>query len=155
MKNGVIALSGAVAGTLLIIMMMVTVVDVFGRYFLNAPLRGSFEITQFLMAAIVYAGLPNVTLRESHIVIDLLDGITPAHVILWRELLINIVCCLAFSVVAWQLWHLAEDVRDWGDTTQYLRWPRYPIVYFGSFFCAVAATIHLGKVFAAGRRALH
>jgi TRAP-type C4-dicarboxylate transport system permease small subunit len=135
----------------LVLMMLVTVVDVAGRYFLNAPLKGAFEMTQFLMAAIVYAGLPHVTLRDGHITIDLLDAVTPPRVIPWRELMVQSVCAAAMAVVAWRLWVLAGEAQDWGDRTQYLGWPLAPIIWFGAALCAVAAVIHLGKVFAALR----
>jgi TRAP-type C4-dicarboxylate transport system permease small subunit len=151
LRSGVIGLSGAAAGTFLVTMMLVTVVDVAGRYFLNMPLRGGFEMTQFLMAAIVFSGLPNVTLRDAHITIDLLDTITPERVIPWREMMVNAVSCAAFAVLAWRLWMLAGEAREWGDITQYLRWPRHPIVYFGATCCAVVSILHLGKLFAAGR----
>ena len=154
LRNAAIGVSGAAAGTCLVIMMLVTVVDVGGRYFFNAPLRGGFEMTQILMAAIVYAGLPNVTLRDSHITIDLFDSVTPERVIPWREMMVHAVCCAAFAVLAWRLFELAEDARDWGDITQYLRWPRHPIVYFGAACCAIAAVLHMGKLFAAARSLL-
>lgn len=154
LHGAVIGLSGAAAGTFLVIMMLVTVVDVGGRYLLNMPLRGGFEMTQFLMAAVVYAGLPNVTLRDSHITIDLFDSLTHPRVIPWREMMVHSVCCIAFAVLAWRLYEVGNDARDWGDITQYLRWPRYPIVYFGALCCAIAAVLHMGKVFAAVRSIL-
>lgn len=149
--------SGAAAGTLLLAMMLVTVVDVAGRYFLNAPLLGAFEMTQLLLAAIVYAGLPAVSQRDGHITIDLLDTVTPARVVPWRELMVHAACTAFFAVLAWRLWVLAGESREWGDVTQYLGWPLSPIVYFGAAMAAVGAVIHLGRLFApfagrAGRR---
>ncbi|SEP16632.1 TRAP-type C4-dicarboxylate transport system, small permease component [Salinihabitans flavidus] len=138
--------SGLVAGVFLLLMMLVTVVDVTGRYFLNAPLPGAFEMTQFLMAAIVYSGLPNVSQRESHITIDLLDSVTPDRLITLRDLAVNALCCSAFAVLSWRLWVLAGEAAEWGDTTQYLGWPLSPIIRFGATLCAVTAVIHLGKV---------
>ena len=139
----------------MVLMMLVTVVDVVGRYFLNAPLPGAFEMTQFLMAAIVYAGLPHVSQRESHITIDLLDGVTPDRVVSLRDLVVNGLCAVTFAVLSWRLWVLAEEAKEWGDVTQYLGWPLFPIIYFGAALCAIAAVIHLEKVFGILRLSTH
>jgi TRAP-type C4-dicarboxylate transport system permease small subunit len=148
MRAAVSALLGGVAGALLVLMMMVTVVDVVGRYFLNAPLPGGFELTQFLMAAIVYAGLPRVSDRDGQITIDLLDSVTPGRVRPVRDLLIQLICMGFFAILAYRLWVLAGEAMEWGDITQYLRWPLAPIIYFGSAMFAVAAVVYMGKVFA-------
>jgi TRAP-type C4-dicarboxylate transport system permease small subunit len=114
-RNRVIGLSGLAAGTFLVLMMLVTVIDVVGRYLLNAPLPGAFEMTQFLVAAVVYAGLPHVSQRESHITIDLLDGVTPSRIIPLRDLAVNALCTAAFAVLSWRLWVLAGEAAEWGD----------------------------------------
>lgn len=152
-RSALSGLFGGVAGALLVAMMMVTVVDVVGRYFLNAPLPGGFEITQFLMAGIVYAGLPKVSDRESHITIDLLDGVTPGRIVPLRDLLINAICTAFFALLAYRLWILAGEAAEWGDTTQYLQWPLAPMIRFGAGMFAVVAVIHLGKVWAILRQA--
>lgn len=153
-RDRLIGLSGAAAGVFLGLMMLVTVIDVAGRYFLNAPLKGAFEMTQFLMAAIVYAGLPHVTMRDGHITIDLLDAVTPPDVVPWREIMVQTICAAAMTVVAWRLSVLAGEATEWGDVTQYLGWPLAPIIWFGAALSAVAAVIHLGKLFAAVRSVL-
>ena len=42
-------------------MMMITAVDVAGRYLFNKPLAGGFELTEMLLAALIYCGLPLVS----------------------------------------------------------------------------------------------
>ena len=152
LRDGLVTGSGGLAGALLVLMMMVTVIDVCGRYFLNAPLPGAFEMTQFLMAGIVYAGLPRVSQNEGHITIDLLDGVTAKGIARLRDLMVNAVCTVAFGVLALRLWVLAGEAAEWGDVTQYLGWPLAPVIWFGSAMSAIAAVVHLGKVFALLRR---
>ncbi|MGE3246161.1 MAG: TRAP transporter small permease, partial [Beijerinckiaceae bacterium] len=55
-------------------MMVVTTVDVIGRYLFNAPIPGGFEIVQYLMAFIVFAALPLTTASNSHLSVSLLSG---------------------------------------------------------------------------------
>ena len=57
----------------LFVMMMLTAVDVVGRYVLNRPVAGGFEITEMMLAALIYCGLPLVSQRREHIVIDTFD----------------------------------------------------------------------------------
>lgn len=140
-------LSGGLAGVILFIIMMVTVVDVIGRDLFRAPLPGAFEVTQILMAALIYAGLPSVSRHESHITIDLLDGITPRMLVRGRQILVNLLVGACMGFLAWRLWVLAEKIRDYGDVTEYLRIPRAPIIYFMCLISAVAAIIMLANVF--------
>ena len=64
---------GLIAGAVLFVMMMLTTVDVFGRYVLNKPVAGAFEVTEMMLAALIYCGLPLVSQRREHIVIDTFD----------------------------------------------------------------------------------
>ena len=68
---------GHVAAALILCLMLLTCVDVVGRYFLNKPVTGGFELTEVLLAALIFAGLPLVTLRGDHITVDLFDPVTP------------------------------------------------------------------------------
>ena len=54
-------------------MMMITAVDVAGRYLFSKPLAGGFEIPEMMLAALIYCGLPLVSKRREHIVIDTFD----------------------------------------------------------------------------------
>lgn len=146
MFGKMIDMSGLLAGVFLVLMMLVTVVDVFGRYLLNTPLPGGFEMTQFLLAAIVYAGLPQVSRRGGHIKIDLLDSVTPNEVAPFRDVLIELICMAAFAVLSWRLFVLAGQSWEWGDVTQYLGWPLAPIIFFSSALSAIAAIIHAGRM---------
>lgn len=146
MLGKLIDMSGVLAGVFLVLMMLVTVVDVLGRYLLNTPLPGGFEMTQFLLAAIVYAGLPQVSRRGGHIKIDLLDPVTPKEVVPFRDLFIELICTAAFTILSWRLFVLAGQSWEWGDVTQYLGWPLAPIIFFSSALSAVAAIIHAGRM---------
>lgn len=139
------------AGVVLFALMMVTVVDVAGRYFFNAPLPGGFEITELLMAAIVYVGIVPVSRREAHITIDLLDDVTPRRLVPPRNVLVHTACTACFAVFAWRLWELGGQIAEYGDVTEYLRLPRAPIIYVGATLFAMAALIHLFKLVRAHR----
>jgi len=137
---------GGLAGIVLFVIMLITVVDVIGRYLLNAPLPGGFEITQLLMAALIYAGLPSVSRQESHVTIDILDGVTPSWLVRPRLVVVNTVCAIVLGTVSWQLWLYADKIKAYGDVTEYLLIPRAPIIYYMSVLSGIGAVVFVANV---------
>src|SRR5262245_59408889 len=101
--------------------MMVSVVDVVGRYLFNRPLPGSSEITELLMATLIYAGLPLVSQRQAHIAVDLLDSVTPRAVVPIRNAIIGLISIFVVGIIAWRLWAYADQLRSSKDVTEYLK----------------------------------
>jgi TRAP-type C4-dicarboxylate transport system permease small subunit len=61
-----------VGGAILAALVPLTVLDVVLRYALNAPIRGTFELTQLAMVGVAFLGLGEAQARAEHITIDLL-----------------------------------------------------------------------------------
>jgi TRAP-type C4-dicarboxylate transport system permease small subunit len=137
---------GGFAAVTLFLLMAVTVVDVTGRYVFNAPLPGSSEITELMMAVLIYAGLPAVSRLERHISVDLLDPVTPARLVRSRQVAINLVGAATLGVIAWRLWLYAEQIADYGDVTEYLHLAHAPFIYFMSVFSGLGALVTLLNV---------
>jgi TRAP-type C4-dicarboxylate transport system permease small subunit len=112
---------GAVAAIVLFSMMALTCVDVIGRYFFNSPVYGGFEITEMLLAVLIFSGLPLVTLRNEHVTVDVLDPVTPD----WLFRIQHVVACLVGFVstgyLAWRLWLRAGTLQAAGETTAQLK----------------------------------
>ena len=139
------ALPATFAGVMLASVMMVTVVDVVGRYAFKRPLPGATEIIEILMALLVYIALPVVSQRNAHISVDLLGSVVPAAVAPIREIVIRVLCAGVLGIIAWRLWLYAGQLTR--DVTEYLKLPQAPLVYFLSVFAAVAALIELYRAF--------
>ena len=117
---------GAVAALALVGMVLLTCVDVIGRYVLNRPLTGAFELSEMAMGALVFASLPLVTLRRQQVTVDLLDWLLPAT---WRtvqDAVANLIAAACTLVVAWRLWVKAEEMMRTGETTAVLEDRRLP-----------------------------
>ncbi|MCC5811099.1 MAG: TRAP transporter small permease [Ectothiorhodospiraceae bacterium] len=108
------------AGLVLFALMLLTTADVLGRFLFNTPITGTVELTQLMLAALVFLALPVVCWREGHITVDLLDTFFPRALVWIRQLLINAFSALALWVMARRVWTLGERALDWGDTTQFL-----------------------------------
>ena len=61
------------ASIALIVMMGVTLVDVFMRYVFNNPIRGAYEMVEAMLLVFVFNGMSTAFLQRRNIVIDLID----------------------------------------------------------------------------------
>ena len=137
-------LLGGVAAILLFCMMVLTFVDVIGRYFFNAPVPGGFEITELLLATLIFAALPLVTLSGEQITVDLFDAMIPSSIQHFRDALISFLSGLILFVLCVSMWEKADEMRNYGDTTAILSIPIYPLVYFMSGMLAFTGVVLLG-----------
>lgn len=132
-----------VAGFTLFLLMLLTTVDVAGRYFFNAPVRGSVELTQLMLAAVVFLALPTVCWREEHVSIDLLDAVYPKPLVWLRQLVINLLSSLLLWVMTRRVWALGERAFEWGDVTEFLRINTGYLIYLMAIMLAVSALLTL------------
>jgi len=58
---------------ILLAMMILTFVDVIGRYLLNQPVFGANEMISSMLAILIFSGLGIANARDDHIVVELLD----------------------------------------------------------------------------------
>ena len=130
---------GAIAATVLMVLMVLTCVDVVGRYFLSQPVYGAFEITEMLLAGLIFAALPLVTLRGEHVTVDVLDPITPD----WAYRVQHVVACvlgaLSTGYLAWRLWVRAASLLAAGETTAQLKFKLAYLTYAMSILMALTA----------------
>ena len=60
--------------TSLTILVLITVIDVLGRYLLSLPLPGTTEITEIILGILIYIGLPYITRDEEHVTVSLFSN---------------------------------------------------------------------------------
>lgn len=132
-------LGGAVAA-LLFAMMLVTCVDVIGRYAFNAPLQGAVEINELLLGVIVFGAFPLVTMHGEHVTITLFETAFSGSADRIRQAALSLVSCAVLAVMTWQLWQKAWVLAGYGDRTSYLGVPIAPVAFF---MCAAAGVTTL------------
>jgi TRAP-type C4-dicarboxylate transport system permease small subunit len=145
---------GLAAAVVLFAMMVLTCADVIGRYFFNHPVYGAFEITETLLAVLIFAGLPLVTLRGDHVTVDVLDPVTPD----WLFRLQHAVACavgfVSIGYLAWRLWVRAVSLHAAGETTAQLKFKLAYLTYSMSILMALTALALLLLAFRRPRRHL-
>ena len=134
---------GVTSAVVLFLMMMITAVDVTGRYLFNRPVNGGFEITEMMLAALIYCGLPLVSQRREHIVVDTFDPFMPTALRRALDVIADILCAATLGGLAYLIFRRAMRVAEYGDTTNVLALPLAPVAYLMSVMIVVAALIHL------------
>jgi TRAP-type C4-dicarboxylate transport system permease small subunit len=138
---------GLIAGLILMIMMLLTTCDVVARYALNAPIRGAFELTEVSLVLLIYAGLPLVSRREAHVVVDLFESWMSVRVKQVLRVLGNVLCMVALGGMSWLIYLRAVRVANYGDTTSVLKMPLAPVAFTIAALILVTGLVHIGLIF--------
>ena len=146
MKKLLTTLCGTLAAAALFAIMVLTLVDVLGRKFFSASLPGSLELTELLMVAVIFAGLPLVSLQGEHVVFDSLDSRLSPLQRRVQQFLVDALCAAALAGMAWLMWVKAGQMASYGDITAQLKLPVGPFVHAMSGLCALTALVHGARV---------
>ncbi|GAA0789037.1 TRAP transporter small permease [Marinobacterium sediminicola] len=125
------------AALVMFLMMALTLVDVMGRYLFSAPVTGAFEVTELMLAAVIFLGLPLITAEGGHIAVDILDSALSDRVRAVQYWLVGLINVLAFGIFSWMLWEHAFKVLRYEDTTAVLQIPYAWL----AFLMAVTASV--------------
>ena len=125
-------------------MMVLTVGDVAGRYFFTKPILGTFELTEFMLAVLVFCSLGYTQVCKGHIRIDVVASRLPSRAQAVIDALIYLGSLGLFSLVIWQ--STANAIRLWRghNVSGILGVPIYPfliVVAVGSFLFCLALVI--------------
>ena len=131
-------------------MMVLTFFDVVGRYLLNKPIRGAFEITELGLLVLIFAGLPLVSHADEHVTMDFIDRILPQRLARVWIRVVHALCAAIMFFLAWQVWIKANRIASYSDTTDVLRITIGPFVYFMAIMIALTGLVHLFKVLSPG-----
>lgn len=130
-------------GLLLMSMMLLTLLDVVGRYALNAPVPGATELTELLLAVVIFIGLPIASADQDHVRIDLVIGVLPRAVTRALAPLIETASAVILLVIAWQIWRVGSGLAGYGGATMTLHIPLAPVAYLLALLTILAAALHL------------
>lgn len=133
---------GLAAALLLFAMMALTFVDVVGRYLFNRSVTGAFEITEIMMAMLIFAGLPLVVRRREHVSVDLIDHFVPRRTQRVHRVLIELVSSALMFGLAHLMWHKAQRSAAYDDMSTVLSIRYAPFVYAICAFLVIAGTVH-------------
>jgi len=118
---------GLIAGASLFVMMLLTFVDVIGRYGFHRSIFGAAEIIEQLMMITVFAGLAFISAKNEHISVTLMEVLIARTIPgfqRWVSIAISIGCTL---LIAWQMTEHAIDLLRSGKRTAVLDLPQWQL----------------------------
>ena len=120
--------SANLAAAVLLLLVVLTCIDVIGRYFFNSPLVGDVELVQICMGLIIFLSFPIMFLRNDHIVVDLIPFFGKGRVA-WLVAIASLIVTVGVAyILGDRVYDYAVRAFEDGDITQYLSIPRYPVV---------------------------
>jgi TRAP-type C4-dicarboxylate transport system permease small subunit len=114
---------GSVGAGVVFALMLITGIDVIGRYLFHRPLVGAFEMTELALAIMVLFGWGYNQAIKGHIDIDLLYKRLPLSFRTILDFLTPLLGLALFSFVSWQAINFTMDSIGWHETTEMLHMP--------------------------------
>lgn len=127
----------------MVAMVALTFADVIGRRLVGKPIYGANDITEHLMALVVFAGLPLVTAAGAHLTVDILDRFVMAPWMKWWRVLTSVLVAVVLGLLAWLFVRQGINATAISEVSQALRVPRAPLYYFMAASCALSALASL------------
>ena len=141
--SGLLKIIGATALTA---MMLLTVVDVIGRFFKH-PIFGSVELVGFLATIVVAAALPYTYKVEGHVGVEILVRLLSKKAQIIIDIFTGILSLFLFYLVTWQMFLYAKDIQETGEVSMNLEFPIYYIVYLLAFGLLVFSVTIIETIF--------
>jgi TRAP-type transport system small permease protein len=120
-------------------MVALTFADVIGRRVIGRPIYGAHDITEHLMALVVFAGLPLVTAACLHLTVDLFDRLLMKPYMRWWRVITSLIVAVILALLAWVFVQQGANAGQISEVSQALRIPRGPIYFYMSASCALSA----------------
>ena len=118
----------ALAGASVVAMMLLTCTDVVLRLFRH-PVPGTYEMVSFLGTFVIAFSLAYTSLEKGHIAVELLVERLPRRLQNAVEAAVSLIGAALFSLLTWQSFFYAADLRLSGEVSVTLTMPIYPFIY--------------------------
>lgn len=143
-----------VAGVLLVLMTALISAAVIMRYLVGHPILGVNEIVQLNAVALAMLALPYATRSGAHVRADIFDPSLGRWGRFAADLLTRAVSIWALSILVTRAWDKALDAREFGDSTNMLAlpiWPLYGLIALGMALCILVFAVEAATILASGR----
>ena len=129
-------LLGTISAGIIVLLMALTVIDVFLRYVFNNPIQGSYQVAQFLMVGIVFLGIAYVQSIKGHVKVAFLTSRIPPRGRDALNIFAYSIGLVIYAVVTWRGALFAWDSWQVHDYTMglvhYPLWPAKSMIPLGS-----------------------
>ena len=126
----------------ILVMLGMTVWDVFMRYVFNKPTTGVGEVSQMLLV-ISMTCLAQALLEGRYVAVGVLVDRFPKKINFAIEIIMGIIAIVFFAIVGWELLLMTEVSYNLGELYLIIKTPRWPFyIFLGvAFISCILATI--------------
>lgn len=111
---------------MLLVMAFLITADVVMRYAFNSPILGTLEITEFMLAAVVFLGLAYAQAQRAHVGVDLLVQKLPPRLAAGVDSVVILLAILIYGLIVWQSYGNATQALRTGLESDLLAIPHFP-----------------------------
>lgn len=140
----------ALAAFFLLAMMGLTCADIVSRQFW-VPIKGVYELMGYFGALVVACALGYTQRKKDHISVDIITTLFPMPVQRFLDIVNRFVCMLFACLACWQVWRVADTLRQTGEITETLRIIYYPFTYLVSAGFGLLAFVFFVELLKAAR----
>ncbi len=137
-----------VAAVFLLGMVAMNVLDVGFRSAANAPIFGTYEIIEFLLAAVAFFAIGETFLRDQHITIELIDHVVPEAAVPWLRAFGTLAALVFVTLLAYHMIEPAMEFVEFEEITIDLELPviwKASLVLTGIAFAIVAVAVMFAR----------
>lgn len=117
-----------VGGTILALMMLLTVLDVIMRY-LGVPFMGTYELVSMAGAVVIGFGFPQTTMNNGNVNVDFLIELAPSPVKKFILICTKSLGIAIFAAMGYGLIVKAIELQSVNEASLTLRMPLAPLAY--------------------------
>lgn len=141
-------LLAVLAGIALFIMMILTFVDVVGRYGFNKSIFGTSEMIEALMVVVIFAGVAFVTADDKHIKVDIFAPWIERYAPNLQRWVVHIFSLVVYAGLTYELGKHALDSLNSGKRTAVLDYPQWVMPGAAVLFSAIGVALFAAAILA-------
>ncbi|MFV1849325.1 MAG: TRAP transporter small permease [Thalassospira sp.] len=149
---GVRRLTETLITVLMIAMVGLTFCDVIGRHLFGYPIYGANDLIEHLMALVVFAGLPLVTVAGMHLTVDIFDKYLLQSGFYWWRVVTAVGVSAILALIAYLFVGHAQNASSISEVSQALNIPRAPFYFYIAISCGLSVFAAYAVLFATFRR---
>jgi TRAP-type C4-dicarboxylate transport system permease small subunit len=115
-----------IAASSILVLMLLAVVQVLGRFFLNMPIPGFIDITEQAMAVFAFCGVAYCQRVGGHIRMEMVLGKLHGRALWVAELIGAILIASVVALLIWGSWYHFDRSWSIGDSTMDISLPTWP-----------------------------
>ncbi|MFH1488376.1 MAG: TRAP transporter small permease [Pseudomonadota bacterium] len=131
----------SVGAGILFLLMAAGAADVIGRYLFNAPINGTMERGELMLALMVFLSWGLTQIKKGHVGVELFISHFPPRLRNITELSTSLITLILFIAIVWRSALMAIETHRSGEVVYVIHWPLTPFQLFvplgGIIMCLV------------------